>query len=84
MKKSIFIIVLSVFVLTGCLKSDTEPIDMEPVTEPVTEPIIEPEPVDIEVLMSPEEAKTMAEDYIMGMKEYVENNGYHLEEIDTR
>jgi len=75
MKKSVFIIVLSVFILTGCLKSDAEP---------VTEPVTEPEPVGVEVLISPEEASAMAKDYIMGMREYSENNGYHLEEIDTK
>ena len=46
MKKSIFIIILFGLILTGCLKSD-----VEPVIEPVTEPIVEPEPIIVEILI---------------------------------
>jgi major membrane immunogen (membrane-anchored lipoprotein) len=70
MKKSILFLLILPLLLTGCMKSDVEP-------------IIEPEPIEAGAFMTIEEAKVIANDYIFGMKEYSEKSGYHIEEIDS-
>lgn len=68
--KKLIILLIPFLLLAGCTKSEVEP-------------VIEPESVDVELSMTIEEARQMTEQYITGMKEYVDNYGYHPEEIES-
>jgi len=68
MKKLVFILLITLM-FTGCNFAPTEEaIDLEAQT--------------FNEGISMQDAQKMVEEYIMGMKEYNETNGYHLEQID--
>lgn len=63
-------LILSILLMVGCGKTSQTP----------EEVILDANPKDT---MTMEEARGMVEGYIVGMKEYNETNGYHLEQIDA-